>query len=143
MKAKHLLYILIIAGLLVPMGALTVLAEEGDIPMWIHRARLAYIGRSSGGPDSMVGYIHIRDATLDMVEGATVTAEWTLPDGSIVEHEASTNSRGIAEFRVWVGRGEYTICVTDVTKAGWAYDPDLNFDGPCATLTSADSPNGR
>ncbi len=126
MKIKRVLYLAIIMGLLASMGAIPVLAEEGDIPMWVHRARLTYTGRSSGGPDMMIAYIHIRDADLDMVEGAIVSAEWTLPDGTVEVTEAETNVQGIAEFGIFEGAGDYEIWVTEVTKAGWEYDPDLN-----------------
>ena len=57
-----MLYLAILLGLLVSMAAVPVLADDPDIPMWVHRARLTYTGRSSGGPDMMVAYIHIRDA---------------------------------------------------------------------------------
>ncbi len=51
--------------------------------MWVHRARLTYTGRSSGGPDMMIAYIHIRDADLDMVEGAIVSADGHCPMGLV------------------------------------------------------------
>jgi hypothetical protein len=128
MKAKHVLYFVIIVGLLASTGALPVLAEEGDIEMWVHRTRVTYTGRSSGGPDAIVAYIHIRDTNLEMVEGALVTALWTLPDGSTYEQKLLTNAQGIAPLSVWEGAGDYTICVTDVTKAGWEYNPELNWE---------------
>jgi hypothetical protein len=129
MKIKPVLYLVILAGLLASMAALPVLAEEEPIAMWVHRARLAYTGRSPHGPDAVVAFVHIRDATLDMVEGATVTAVWTLPgdDGPWTKTEAVvTNEQGIAVFAVWEGRGDYRLCVTGVTKDGWLWDPTLD-----------------
>jgi hypothetical protein len=134
MKAKHVLYLAIIVGLLAPMSALPVLAEGDGITMWVHRARVAYTGRSPHGPDAVVAFIHVRDVTLDMVEGATVAAEWTLPDGSTIQEEMLTNGQGIAEFRLWEGRGDYMICVTGVTKVGWSYDPTLDREA-CPVFT--------
>ncbi len=134
MKAKHVLYILIVAGLLVPMIAVPALAAEDDIPMWVHRARLAHTGRSSSGVDAIVAFIHIRDATLDMVEGAAVMAVWTLPDGTNYQEETLTNEQGIAIFTLWEGRGDYQICVTSVTKDGWLYDPTLDREA-CPVFT--------
>ena len=138
MKFKRVLYLVLIVGLLISIGTLPALAEEGDIAMWVHRARLAYTGRSSGGPDAVVAFIHIRDATLDMVEGATVTATWTLPpdkDGvvEIRTETVPTNEQGIAKFSVWEGRGDYKICIDDVTKDGRLYDPNLDREA-CPTL---------
>jgi hypothetical protein len=153
MKAKHLLYLTIILGILVSLSAVPALAEEGDtpIPMWVHRARLAYTGRSSGGSDDMKAYIHIRDATLDMVEGATVTAAWTvpdrtLPDGTTITKQVIvdelTNRQGIAIFSIWEGWGDYEICVTDVTKDGRVYDPELDWEScPVFTMPWASPPN--
>jgi hypothetical protein len=123
MKIKRALYLAIIVGLLASMGAIPALAEDGDIPMWVQRARLTYTGRSSGGPDEMVAYIHIRDAELNMVEGATVEATWRMLDdepASLVE-TAVTNEQGIAIFTNWSGAGDYEICVTGVDKEGWVW----------------------
>lgn len=135
MKAKPLLYLVIVVGLLIPLGAGPVAADDGDIPMWVHRLRVAYTGRSSTGPDDIVAFAHIRDATLDMVEGAEVTAEWTF-NGTFVKSETvETNTQGIAEFRLWLGRGVYQICVTDVTKVGWDWDPGLDREA-CPVFTA-------
>jgi hypothetical protein len=134
MKTKHVLYLAIVVGLLLSLSTLPVLAEEEGIPMWVHRARLAYTGRSPHGPDAIVAFIHIRDATLDMVEGATVSAQWTLPDGTLRQEAVFTNAQGIAEFRLWEGRGDYQICVTSVTKAGWQYDSTLDRE-TCPVFT--------
>jgi len=136
MKAKKLLYLAIVAGILVSTVAAPVLAGEDPIPMWVHRARLAYNGRSSSGPDRMVTLIHVRDATNDMVAGATVTAEWTVPDPDepVFRETMLTNLQGIARFSVWEGRGEYKICVIDVTKDGWQYESILDRE-TCAFFT--------
>lgn len=126
MKIKRVLYLAIIVGLLVSMGAIPVLAEEevGDIPMWVHRARLTYTGRSSGGPDEMVAYIHIRDAELNMVDGAIVSATWTTINTEEPVSDSlavGTNDQGIAVFEFFAGAGDYEICVTEVTKTGWEW----------------------
>ena len=123
MKAK--LTLIIALCVLLSFIALPVLAED-PIAMWVSRARLAYVGRSSTGPDAVVGLIHVRDANLQMVAGATVTATWTTPDGEELHQTAVTAFQGIAEFRIWEGRGEYTLCVDGVTKGGWLYNPGLD-----------------
>ena len=134
MKAKYVLYFMILVGLLAPMSAVPALADDGDLPMWVHQLSVTYTGRSHWGPDAIVAYAHIHDANHDRVEGAMVSAEWTLPDGTVYVAEAvETSVQGIAEFSVFDGPGDYTICITGVTKDGWAYDPDLNRDD-CATF---------
>ena len=54
MKTRRMLYLAVLAGLLVTMSALPALAVD-DIPMYVHQSRVAYTGRSSGGPDDIVG----------------------------------------------------------------------------------------
>ena len=134
MKVRLPLYVLIAVTMMVSTIVVPVLADDGPIPMWASRVRLAYNGRSSSSPDRVVGMVHVRDANLATVEGAAVTAEWTLPDGTEFQEAAVTAFQGIATFKVWAGRGTYTLCVVDVTKEGWLYDPDLNLE-TCATLT--------
>ena len=132
MKAK--LYVAIVVGALLSMMAIPVLAAD-PIPMWVSRARLAYVGRSSTGPDAVVGLIHIRDANRTMVAGAKVTVQWTLPDGSVLQDTALTGFQGIARFRVWEGKGVYKLCVIDVTKEGWLYDPSRDLQS-CPVFTA-------
>jgi hypothetical protein len=133
MRTKLPLYLVIAVTMLVSLIAVPVLADDGPIPMWVSRARLAYNGRSSGSPDRVVGMIHVRDANLSMVPGAAVTAEWTLPDGTVFQKTAVTAFQGIAQFTVWAGRGVYKLCVIDVTKDGWLYDPSLDLE-TCPTF---------
>jgi hypothetical protein len=144
MKTRRMLYFAILAGLLVTMSAIPALAAEGDIPMYVHQSRVAHTGRSSGGTDDIVGYIHIRDDNLERVAGAEVTADWqwTLFDGTegeLAGQTATTGDQGLAVFDdLYEGYGEYTICVTTVTKTGWEYVPDSNWEGQtCATLVVA------
>ncbi len=133
MRTKLPLYLVIAVTMLVSLIAVPALADDDPIPMWVSRARLAYNGRSPHGPDRVVGMIHVRDANLSMVPGAAVTAEWTLPDGTAFQETALTSFQGIAEFRVWAGRGVYKLCVIDVTKDGWLYDPSLDLE-TCPTF---------
>ncbi len=126
MKTK-LLLVGIVAVVLGTTIAVPVMAEDETITMFVSRVRLAYNGRSSGGSDRVVAMVHVRDTNKAAVAGATVTAEWTLPNGTETV-TGTTDFQGIATFQVWAGRGTYTLCVTDVTKNGWQYDPDLNLE---------------
>lgn len=132
MQPKHiLLCVVLVLVLLAPIGILPIGAED-DIPMWVHRARLAYTGRSPHGEDLMVAHIHIRDANNSMVEGAAVTAQWTSPNGEQTLTQ-TTDAQGVAEFVLWEGPGTYTLCVLYVVKAGWAYDSALDRE-TCPTF---------
>jgi hypothetical protein len=95
MKSK-LLFVAVIVVVLGAMIAVPARAEEAEgIPMWVSGVRLAYNGRSSSGTDRIVAMVHIRDANLATVEGATVTGQWTLPDGTLKEETAVTAFQGI------------------------------------------------
>ena len=127
MKAKRVLFAAVVAAMLLTMLALPAMAEEGTA-MWVSQVRLAWNGRSSGSTDRVVAMVHVRDANLASVDGALVTAEWTLPNGAVVGATAVTDFQGIATFETWAGGGAYALCVTDLTKTGWVYDPDLNIE---------------
>jgi hypothetical protein len=66
---------------------------------------------------------------------ALVAIEWTKPDGSHVSAQALTNVKGIVTFQL-KGRvtGTFGLCVTDVTKAGWVYNPNQNRE-TCDSVT--------
>ena len=60
--------------------------------------------------------------------------EWSLPDGSQQSDQNATNSRGLAKYRVKSTlAGSYEICVTNVTKDGYVYDPSQNGE-TCGSL---------
>jgi len=126
-KTKGRLYVALIVAVLLSLMTVPVLAEEG-ITMWVSRVRLAWNGRSSSGTDSVVGMVHVRDANLAAVEGAEVTAVWTLPDSTTITETATSAFQGIATFSTWAGSGTYTLCVVDMTKEGWEYQEELNLE---------------
>jgi len=79
--------------------------------------------------------VMIRDIYRDPVPAATVTGIWTLPDGSTQDKTTITNPNGVATFRVKSPQtGDYTFCFTGLTKLGYLYDPDLNYE-TCDTIT--------
>jgi len=57
------------------------------------------------------------------MSGASVSASWTYPDGSIQSVEDATSSSGYAYFEiVGVPRGDYTITVEDVVLDEFTFD---------------------
>lgn len=126
MKGKRVLFVAVAVALLAGALVLPALAEEEPVAMFVSQVRLAYNGRSSHSPDRIVALVHVRDVNQAAVEGALVSAVWTLPDGSRVVHQEVTAFQGIATFSLWAGKGAYSLCVTGVSKAGFAYDPELN-----------------
>jgi PKD repeat protein len=96
--------------------------------MHVHDIRLRYQDRG-GGRYLVLGSVRILDQDNQRVAGATVSAEWTLPNGQHVTQQATTNAQGMAQFRVKSTQvGSHELCVTDVAKAGWSYDPDQNAE---------------
>jgi hypothetical protein len=73
--------------------------------------------------------IHIFDENGGRVPGATVSVEWTLPNGATRAQQAVTNDNGRALARTLSMRsGAFQVCVTDIVKAGYLYDPDGNVE---------------
>jgi PKD repeat protein len=87
-----------------------------------------------GGKHSVSAEIKIVDGSNSAVNAATVYSTWTLPDNSSLNQTASSNISGIAQFNVQSTlAGVYKICVTDVVKTAWAYDPSQNEE-TCDTI---------
>ena len=81
------------------------------------------------------GIVRILDQHNAPVEGATVDAEWTYPSGTTLTQAQPTYRRGLAWFGILSIRpGTYQLCVTNVTKEGYVYDPDQNWE-TCDTIT--------
>jgi hypothetical protein len=72
---------------------------------------------------SMRGVVTVLDENLAPVSGATVNAIWTLPGGSTAAVSASTNGSGEARFSESGDGGLYWLEVTDISLAGYTFDP--------------------
>jgi hypothetical protein len=79
-------------------------------------------GSVVNGKANIVGYVTIRDATGKALSNVKVTAQWTLPDGSVKRLTAYTDSLGRARFTVSGVRGTYTLTVINATKTGYSFD---------------------
>jgi subtilisin family serine protease len=102
--------------------------------MHIQSIRLRYQDRG-GGRYIVTASLRVLDQDNQVVPGATVSAQWTLPSGSHVDQQAVTSLGGVAQFRLKSTQaGVFGLCVTDVTKPGWIYDPDQNGE-TCDSLT--------
>jgi hypothetical protein len=96
--------------------------------------RLRY--RDFGGGRYLVfGLVRIMDQNNQRIEGAEVSVEWTLPNGATESQLELTSPTGVARFRLRSRQtGVHELCVTDVVKAGYVYDPSQNHE-TCRTLT--------
>lgn len=108
--------------------------ESGLTTMHVDGIKMRY--RDFGGGRYIVyGLLRILDEFGQRVVGAEATVEWTLPGGTTEEQQALTNPQGVVRFRVRSrDTGAFELCVTDVTAAGYLYDPSQNGE-TCDTLT--------
>jgi len=102
------------------------LLPESQPKVHVQAIKVQYVDQG-GGRYVVTGSVRIVDEAGLFVSGATVSAEWTLPNGSVVPQQALTNVKGVASFRTKSRTaGVFEICVTDVVKAGYLYDPAQN-----------------
>lgn len=71
---------------------------------------------------AITGRVTIRDRNGRTVRGATVFAEWRLPNGSLETATATTNSLGYAYFIRASGSGTFTLRITNAAKTGYSFD---------------------
>jgi PKD repeat protein len=87
------------------------------------------------GKYKVTAKVSIVDQNNQVVPGATVYVTWTLPNSSNQSQQALTNTSGVAQFSVQSTlTGIYKICVTNVAKTNWTYDPGQNIE-TCDTKT--------
>ncbi|MFQ5603175.1 MAG: DUF4255 domain-containing protein [bacterium] len=89
------------------------------------KLRVTDIGLSfeeSGGVFNVNALISVKDEANAAVEGAALTALWTLPDATEQSKNATTNSSGVALFTISNGTGEYSLEIKEVSKANFNFD---------------------
>ena len=114
---------------------ISVLPGNYDGTAHVQSIKMRYSERGAKGY-IVTAYIRIVDEDNQAVSGATVHVEWELPNGSQGQ-DSDTKNAGTARFTVKSNfPGSYEICVTDVVKENWLYDPDANVE-TCETLMIA------
>lgn len=58
------------------------------------------------------------------VEGAVVSATWTLPKGRTMAVTGTTNNYGEVLFEIKKSHGTYVFTIDDITKEGYVFDAD-------------------
>ena len=88
------------------------------------------------GVYKIVALLRAHDQSHAPTSGVTVSGQWTKPDGSTVNQQAVTDALGRAKFpqRFYVA-GTYQFCVTNMTKAGYTYNPAANEQPACKPIT--------
>lgn len=73
--------------------------------------------------------VQILDQAGKPVSKAVVSGQWSLPNGTTLSQEATTNASGVATFRnAKDGAGTYRLCVTAVAKKGYVYQESANVE---------------
>jgi hypothetical protein len=109
------------------------MVPEGAATIHVSTIWLGY--RDLGAWHLLIGLARVLDEANQPVSGATVDVEWTLPNGAVRARQATTNAQGLVPFTTLAKQnGTYQLCVTNVAKAGYLYDPDQNGE-TCDTLT--------
>lgn len=70
--------------------------------------------------------VEIYDANFNTISGASVSAQWKKPDGSITSLVGITSNKGLAVFTQTSSIGLHTLTVQNVQKDGNIYDPTRN-----------------
>jgi hypothetical protein len=119
-------------GYLNALAAVAACAGGGEPTMHVHDIRMKY--REQAGRYVVLSMVRVYDESNAPVDAASVDVEWTLPTGSDAQTEM-TDAAGRAKFRVRsYDMGIYEVCVTDITKAGYVYDPGQNNE-TCETVS--------
>jgi len=93
----------------------------------VHVGNIKMKYTAAGMVYKVLGKVPVWDQNAQPVVGATVTAQWTLPDGATVTQTAVARANGAALFKLKSGQqGEYTLGVLDVQAVGASYDPNQN-----------------
>ena len=102
----------------------------------LHEAGIGTRFRELGDGDyGLSGLVRIRNQEGRPVPGALVEVAWTLPNGAGQFRERLTSTSGIAGFRLRSGQtGTYELCVVNVFKEGYLYNPSQNWDTCKAVL---------
>jgi hypothetical protein len=80
-------------------------------------------GTVKGSKVSITGDVYVKDsASGAAISGTSVTAKWTLPNGSTTTKTVVTNATGRARFTTSGTSGTYTLTVTGVVKSGYTFD---------------------
>jgi len=101
-------------------------AYEADAPMHVQGVALRINGTR------LFGLVKVYDQTGSPVANASVMGTLT---GPVPPRSASlvTNMNGIASFNVLAKSGTWKLCVTNILKDGYTYDPSQNVK-TCTTL---------
>jgi hypothetical protein len=113
---------------------------EGSVPSsdTLHINKMKAFGQyGPPGRVKWVQFVRVVDQSFAAVESVAVFGEWTLPNGTVLPATANwlTNILGDTKFQLKAANpGTYQFCVTNMTLAGYTYDPTQNEVDPCTVF---------
>jgi len=91
----------------------------------VHAMKVTY--RAARVGYAITGQVKVVDQNNAVVGGAVVSGVYTLPSGSSQAVQGTTLANGIANLKLkGTQAGTYKLCVTDIVKSGYLYDPEQN-----------------
>jgi hypothetical protein len=110
-----------------PLTAIFVEVTEPEPTGTVHVHAMKITYRSAFVGYAISGLVKVLDQENLPVGGAVVSGIYTLPNGSTKPAQATTLSTGLALLKLkGLQTGTYELCVTDIAKSGYTYDPDQN-----------------
>ena len=101
----------------------------------LHVEDITMTKRQQGGKWVLKAIITVTDQAGEPGSGADVTIEAEMPNGMIREATRTTNLAGRTTFSGGTTfLGTWTVCVTDIFKDGFVYDPSQNVE-TCDSIT--------
>jgi carboxypeptidase T len=117
-----------------PFTAVFVEVSQGSQDT-MHVAGIKLVYRTVARGFIVSSAIKIVNQNSQVVPSAVVTGQWTLPNGSVRNTQGTSAANGVAILKtVSALTGPFQICVTDVVKSGYTYDPSQNVI-TCKTIT--------
>jgi formylglycine-generating enzyme required for sulfatase activity len=109
------------------------LAETASLHLNRMKQNWAYAVRP--GYYKVITNLIVHDEEHGRAAGVTVEGDWTLPDLSVIHQSVLTNSQGQAKFRLKsTQNGTHRLCVTDMVKEGYIYDPASSETPECMSI---------
>jgi len=110
--------------------------EEIVLKAHVFRIKMTWKYAAAPGKYKVMTPVSVHDQAHVLLPGATVFGDYTLPNGTIVSMNKVTAANGVAKFPLNTAQvGLHQFCVTNITKAGYVYDPASNhLNPPCKSL---------
>ena len=92
------------------------------------------MGAAFGTQGRVRAFVTVENENGAPMPGARVFVSWDLPDGNTLADDEDTNGSGVARFNQNNNLGTFTLTITDVTLAGFTFDPDNSITSDSITV---------